>query len=411
MGKQALMPLEQAIELLLDMAAPLNDTQSLALEEALGRVLALDVVSPLNVPPHDNSAMDGYAVRAQDLETDDAPQTPIRLPISQRITAGAVGEPLQEGTAVRIFTGAPIPQNADCVIMQENTSRDGDAVIINKKAGVGNNIRRAGEDITAGDAVLRAGDRLNPQMLGLAASVGAGEVTVYRRLKVAILCTGDELINPGQPLAPGQIYNSNRFGMRGLLQSLGCKIIDGGIVADTADATRKALTDSAARADLIITSGGVSVGEEDHVRNVVMEQGQLDLWKINIKPGKPLAFGAYDDTPFIGLPGNPVSAFVTFMIVARPFLLKMMGARRLHPPKLMVNAGFDWPKAKPRREFARVRLETDENGEPMLTLFPHQGSGVLSSMAWADGLAIIPEGESFQKGAPLAYLPFNGLLS
>ena len=269
-------------------------------------------------------------------------------------------------------------------------------------------MRRAGEDIKNGGVVLQAGKKLRAQELGLLASVGLGEFPVRRKLKVAIFFTGDEIVTPGKPLKAGQIYNSNRFAMRAMLEALGCQVLDLGIVRDSHEQTRTALIGAAEQADLVMTSGGVSVGEEDHVRNVLQELGQLDLWRLKIKPGKPLAFGSYHDTPFIGLPGNPVSVFVTFAIIARPFLLKMMGASELNAPTFRVPAGFDWPMAKTRREYLRVQLSGGEH--PKLISFPHQGSGVLSSAAWADGLAIAPEDRSFAKGDLIEYMPFSGLI-
>lgn len=402
---KGLMPVEEAVERLLAAAKPLAGSQSVPLAEARGRVLAADLVSPLDVPPHDNSAMDGYAVSTADL----ASSGETGLPVSQRVTAGTTGERLAPGTAARIFTGAPVPAGADAVIMQEKSRREGDSVVLAGPVAPGLNIRRAGEDIRRGAVVLAAGTRLTPAALGLAASLGLASLPVTRRGKVAILCTGDELVDPGAPLVPGQIYNSNRFTMLGLLQAMGCEVIDRGIVRDTYDATRAALAAAATEADLVLTSGGVSVGEEDHVRSVVTELGSLDLWKLNIKPGKPLAMGRIGATPFIGLPGNPVSVFVTFLILARPFLLRMMGATDLAPPLYRVAAGFDWPNPQQRREYLRVRLEQGATG-PQLALYPHQGSGVLSSAAWADGLAIAREGTRFSTGEMIDYLPFDGLI-
>jgi len=400
---KTLLPIEEAISQLNSAAKIIWRTQTLKLQEAHNRILATDLCSPLNVPPHDNSAMDGYAVNSKDL----ASENEIKRPVSQRINAGASGEtPLLPGTVARIFTGAPIPPQADAVIMQERSRREGDHVFLQGPVERGRNIRKAGEDIAQNDIILNKGQVLTPQRLGLAASIGLEQIKVYAKPKVAILCTGDELINPGTKLQPGQIYNSNRFTMRALLEALDCEVLDRGIVRDTHAETKAALVDAADQADLVVTSGGVSVGEEDHVRNVIEELGQLDLWRLNIKPGKPLAFGSYHDTPVIGLPGNPVSVFITFAIIARPFILKMKGASDLRTLTARAIAGFDWPKAQKRREFLRVRL--DENSH--LSSYPHQGSGVLRSVAWADGLAIARENQTFAKGDLVEYLPFSGLL-
>jgi len=401
--QKSLVPIEEAINHLTGAAKTISRTQTIPLQESRNRILATDVRSPLNVPPHDNSAMDGYAVNSNDL----ANKGEIKLPVSQRINAGATGEPpLQPGTAARIFTGAPIPPQADAVIMQEQSRREGDFVYLQGQIETGRNIRKAGEDIAEGDIILRKGQTLTVPRLGLAASIGRDKIEVFAKPKVAIICTGDELVDPGTALQAGQIYNSNRFTMRALLEAAGCEVLDMGIVRDTHEETRTALVEAAQNADLVMTSGGVSVGEEDHVRNVIEELGQLDLWRLNIKPGKPLAFGKYQETPVIGLPGNPVSVFVTFTIIARPFILKMKGAANLRPPTLQAIAGFDWPKGRKRREFLRVRL--DENGH--LVDYPHQGSGVLTSVAWADGLAIAREHQTFAKGDLIDYLPFGGLL-
>ena len=331
--------------------------------------------------------------------------------MTQQIGAGAVGAPLSTGTAARIFTGAPIPEGADTVVMQEVCTRTGETVQVPADCKPGANIRPAGEDIGAGTTAIAAGTRLAPQHLGLAASIGVAQVRVYRRLKVAILSTGDELTMPGQPLQPGQIYNSNRVTLAGLLQSFGCEVVDIGIVRDTLPATLQALARGATEADLVLTSGGVSVGEEDHIKHAVRQLGELDLWKIAIRPGKPLAFGRVGDTPFFGAPGNPVSLFVAFCLFVRPILLRMQGiAGDLAPRVFQVRAGFDSPKPDKRRNFLRARIETGRDGAPELATFPSRSSGVLSSVAWADGFVEIPEGSVIRRGDTVNFLPFEQLL-
>ncbi|MES9900309.1 MAG: gephyrin-like molybdotransferase Glp [Sedimenticola sp.] len=406
--KTQLKPLEEALELLLSHARAVSEVERVATSEALGRVLAEPVTSRVTMPPWDNSAMDGYAVNSADL-TGDKPT----LPISQRVPAGAAPEPLVPGTAARIFTGAPVPANADTVVIQEVCEQQGESVSICQIPAAGANIRRAGEDVQEGDEVLQAGIRLGPQHLGLAAAVGVAELPVRRRLKVALFSSGDELINPGQPLGPGQIYNSNEFTLKGLLQALGCEVVTLGIVADTFDATCSALKEAAANADLVMTSGGVSVGEEDHLKPAVEKLGSLDMWKVAIRPGKPLAFGHIDGTPFIGTPGNPVSLFVTYCLFARPFILKAQGVEgaELTPTPIMAKADFDWTKPDKRREFARAKLELDEQGEARISLYRSRSSGVLSSLAWANGLAILPEQQTFAKGDLVQFLSFSELLS
>ena len=400
-------PLEEALELLLSHARAVTGVEVVPLSEANGRVLAESVVSRINMPPWDNSAMDGYAVNSSDLSGSGA-----SLKVSQRIPAGAAPQPLKPGTAARIFTGAPVPENADSVVIQEVCRQDGEQVIVDEIPQSGANIRYAGEDTRAGQEVLEAGTRLGPQHLGLAASVGVDELTVYRRLKVALFSSGDELINPGQPLGPGQIYNSNEYTLQALLQSLGCELVSLGIVEDTFDATCDALLRAAGQADLVMTSGGVSVGEEDHLKPAVEKLGSLDLWKIAIRPGKPLAFGHIEGTPFIGTPGNPVSLFVTFCLFARPFILKSQGVgeAQLVPTPILARAGFDWPKAEKRREFARARLELDEQGEARVSLYSSRSSGVLNSLTWANGLAILPEQQTLSRGDMVRFIPLNELL-
>ncbi|KRT53755.1 molybdopterin molybdotransferase MoeA [endosymbiont of Ridgeia piscesae] len=402
-----LKPIEEALEFLLQRAKPISDIESIPTGEALGRVLAAPVVSQVTVPPWNNSAMDGYAVRVADLDGERP-----RLPVSQRIPAGACGSELELGTAARIFTGAPVPSGADAVVIQEVCEVDGEDVIITECPKPGANIRLAGEDIEQGAEVVAAGTRLAPQHLGLAASVGVAELQVYRRLKVAVFSSGDELVMPGGELGPGQIYNSNQFTLGGLLQTLGCEVVQLGIVEDTFDATCEALSRGAEMADLVVASGGVSVGEEDHVKPAVEKLGSLDLWKIAIRPGKPLAFGHIGETPFIGTPGNPVSLFVTFCVFARPYILRSQGvAGDLQPKEVSAAAAFDWKKAEKRREYARARLVSGAAGELQVELYPSRSSGVLSSVAWADGLVVIPEGRTFSRGEPVRFIPYTELMS
>ncbi len=406
-AEPSMKPLEEALSLLLDHARPVGERETVPLAEAAGRILAEPVVSQINMPPWDNSAMDGYAVNTADLQA-----TPCTLPVSQRIPAGAAPEPLAAGTAARIFTGAPVPANADAVVIQEVCEQQGDQVTVRESAEAGANIRYAGEDTRIGQEVLPAGTRLGAQHIGLAASVGVGELVVYRRLKVALFSSGDELIDPGQPLGPGQIYNSNEYTLRALLQALGCEIVSLGIVKDTFEATCEALSQAAGQADLVMTSGGVSVGEEDHLKPAVEALGSLDLWKIAIRPGKPLAFGHIQGTPFIGTPGNPVSLFVTFCLFARPFILKRQGVREaeLTPTPILARADFDWPKAEKRREFARAQLNLDAQGQAQISLYSSRSSGVLNSLTWANGLAILPEQQTLTRGEMVQFLPFSELL-
>lgn len=398
----------QALEHLLSAAAPVRECVSLATHDANGRVLAADQTSPLNVPPMDNTQMDGYAVRAGECASGEA-----ELRISQRIPAGSVGQALEAGTAARIFTGAGIPRGADAVVMQEQceTVAGTDRIKVRHVPSAGDWIRRAGEDIRSGTVILRAGTRLRPQELGLAASVGIAALPVFRQLRVAVFFTGDELTMPGEPLKPGAIYNSNRFVLRGLLENLGCIVSDFGIVPDRLDATRETLRLAARDSDLVLTSGGVSVGEEDHVKAAVEAEGRLNLWQIAIKPGKPLAFGEInrDDGRafFIGLPGNPVSSFVTFLLFVRPFIQRLSGVQDVAPQALAMRADFSWSKADRRNEFLRARI----NAGGGLDLFPNQGSGVLSSVVWGDGLIDNPPGQTIAPGDTVRFLPFANLLT
>jgi len=392
--------LDQAIETLLRQASPVSRVETVATLDALGRVLAEPVVSDIAVPPLDNSEMDGYAVRSADLT-----HVPASLPVSQRIQAGQIGQPLAAGSAARIFTGAPIPPGCDAIVPQEATQLQADRVVVLAMPTPGQWIRPAGMDIAAGAKVLARGTRLRPPHVGLAASVGLANLTVYRRLKVGVLFTGDELAMPGDPLPEGRIYNSNRFLLSALLRGLGCEVIDLGIVPDRLEPTRQALVRAAEQADLVISCGGVSVGEADYVRAAVQAEGAIDLWQIAMKPGKPLAFGHVRGVPFIGLPGNPVSGLVTFAMLARPFILKRQGAIELLPRAIPMRADFEVRQAGARRELLRVRV-TDQGS---LQAFAVQNSAVLTSAAWADGLADIEVGRRVARGDEVPYLPFSEL--
>ena len=397
----SMLSFDEALAQLLAGARPVAQIEQVDTLAAGGRVLAAAQHSAIDVPSSDNSSMDGYAVN-----TADVPAAGTKLPVAQRIPAGSVGVPLARGTAARIFTGAPVPPGADAIVMQELCAHEGEAVAINHVPKPGDWIRRAGEDICRGAEILAAGTRLKPQETGLAASVGLARLPLFRRLRVGVFFTGDELVMPGQPLPEGAIYNSNRFTLRGLLELLGCQVHDLGIVPDRLDATRAVLREAAAGNDLIVTSGGVSVGEEDHVKPAVEAEGELNLWKIAIKPGKPLAFGRVGKAAFIGLPGNPVSSFVTFVMLVRPFILRAQGANRTAPRALMMRAGFDWTRPDARREFLRARIDA-EGG---LELFPNQSSAVLTSTAWADGLVDNPPGRAVRPGDLVRFIPFSELL-
>jgi len=427
---RAMLTLDEALARLVDgtRAHAITATESVSTFDALGRVLAEDVRSALDVPPADNTSMDGYALRAADV-----PAAGVELVVAQRIPAGVVGRPLAPGSAARIFTGAQVPPGADAVVMQEQCAAlagpEGAGglgrVRIDHVPAPGQWIRRRGEDVMQGAVVLERGMRLTPQAQGMAASVGAGRLTVLRRPRVAVFSTGDELRMPGEPLAPGAIYNSNRYTLRGLLQAAGCDVQDFGIVPDRLDATRDALRRAAAGNDLIVTSGGVSVGEEDHLRPAVMAEGRIENWQIAMKPGKPLAFGAVrraaaasgagargatvadaGEALFVGLPGNPVSSFVTFVLCVSTVLRALQGMATALPRPLPLAAAFDWPRPDKRREFVRARL--DEAGG--VELFANQSSGVLTSAVWADGLVDIAAGSTIRRGERVRYLPLSELV-
>jgi molybdopterin molybdotransferase len=414
----------EALATLLSAASPIAGTESIPTLEALNRVLAADVTSPLDVPPMNTSSMDGYAIRTADL----AAQGNSRLPVSQRIPAGHAPEPLKPGTAARIFTGATVPPGADAIVMQEQTEAAGPEVTILHSPQPGEWITAQGADIRSGSVILPAGTRLTPQALGLAASVGCAELVVRRRVKVAVFFTGDELTMPGEPLKPGAIYNSNRFTLRGLLEKLGCEVTDYGIVVDKLDATRATLREAAEAHDLILTCGGVSVGEEDHVKPAVEAEGRLAMWQIAMKPGKPLAFGAVRraaqrgeaaagsgsasasdsaETFFIGLPGNPVSSFATFLLFVRPFILSLAGVQTVAPRALSLRADFTQSKADRRNEFLRARI----NSAGGLDLFPNQSSAVLTSTVWGDGLIDNPPNHAISAGETVRFIPFSELLN
>ncbi|ERH48777.1 molybdopterin molybdotransferase MoeA [Pseudomonas chengduensis] len=395
-----LLPMEAALERLLALAdaAPIEQVEQVVLAEADGRVLAEPLIAALDLPPWANSAMDGYALRLADCNGQ-------ALPISQRIQAGTAPTPLESGTCARIFTGAPLPEGADTVEMQENVELDeAGRVHFREPLKVGQNVRAQGQETRSGECVLPAGTRLGPIELGLAASLGVARLSVRRRLRVAVLSTGDELVEPGQALGPGQIYNSNRRLLIAWLQRLGCSVVDAGILPDDLQRTREALG-ALGEVDLILSTGGVSVGEADFLGIALREAGELALWKLAIKPGKPLTFGHYQGVPVIGLPGNPASTLVTFGLLARPYMLRRLGVQRVEPLGFAVPAGFTWGKPGMRREYLRARLEHGR-----VVPYANQSSGVLRSAAWAEGLAEVMEGSTLAEGDMLRFIPLSEIL-
>lgn len=436
MNNTEMLTIKAAVTQLLEKAVGINDIETIPLAETMGRVIAQDVVSTINVPPADNSAMDGYAVHVDDHvphtthtsyssyntynNTSNTKNTSTRFPISQTIAAGHPPQPLEKGTAARIFTGAEIPAGANAVVMQEKCTLDNSDslhpyVDIPSSVAINNNIRQQGQDIRCGDTILTQGRKLQAQDMGLLASIGIAHVAVYRRLRVAILSTGDELIEPGEHLPAGKIYNSNRYLLRGLLQQLDIEVMDIGVIADTLEATVAGLQ-QAANADCIISTGGVSVGDEDHIKAAVLQLGELNFWRIAIKPGKPLAFGSINilpnnktknshlqDTPFIGLPGNPASVFITFLLFARPFLLARQQQTPHSPREIPLTANFSWKENPLRQEYLRAKINTEGN----IDIFPNQSSGVLSSTSWAEGLVVVPPKTAITIGDSIAFIPFR----
>ncbi len=401
-----LMRVDEARQLLAGTVTAVTGSETVPLHQALGRILAEDVVSPVDIPPAPNSAVDGYAVFHADLD----PEQETRLPVIGRVTAGQMDLPeARRGAAIRIFTGARLPAGPDTVMMQEDCEEHGGNVIIRPGIRKGSNARKAGEDVARGDVVLQKGQKLRPQDVGQAAAVGRREVLVSQRLRVALFSTGDELREPGSDLDPGAIYDSNRYTIHALLTGLGCAVEDLGILPDRLEVVREALAEAEGRHELLVTSGGVSVGEEDHVKAAVEALGKLHLWRLAVKPGRPIALGQVGLVPFVGLPGNPVAVVVTFLTVVRPMILRLMGGRDSPPHTFKVRAGFDHKKKKDRREWVRAHLVAGANGEGLTAeKFPREGAGILSSLVAADGLIELPEDLTrLEAGAMVDFLPFS----
>ncbi|MDC1447926.1 molybdopterin molybdotransferase MoeA [Candidatus Thioglobus sp.] len=401
MFSDSLMSADDALSFLIDSASVTAMTEAVSLDDSLGRILASDIHSTINVPGFDNSAMDGYTIALNDNQV---AQENLSFDVVDRIAAGSTGNDLKVGNAARIFTGAPIPNGANTVVMQEECtlSEDKSQITVKRAINLNENIRPTGNDILKDNVILSSGRQIKPQDISLAASVGVGKLVVFKKIKVGVFFTGDELVEPGNLLTPGKIYNSNRYALVALLKQVGCDVINLGNIEDKLDATCEALEALESQCDLIMTTGGVSVGEEDHVKPAVEKLGELNLWKIRMKPGKPLAYGKVKQTPFIGLPGNPVSSFVTFCIFSLPFIKKMQGNSNYESKILKVKTNFDCKRAKPRREYARVRIDHSTE-TPLANLFPKQGSDVMSSVVWADGIIEIPENTTFETGTILNY--------
>jgi molybdopterin molybdotransferase len=401
-----LLSVEQALASLLADATPRSDTEMVPLTQAHGRITARPLLSDVDAPPAATSAMDGYAVNTQDM----TPESSRRMPISQRIAASEGAQPLRPGTAARVFTGSPVPPGADAVVVQEACLVEGDCLEVRGAVAPGQYIRAAGEDFRRGSVIVAAGTRLTPRQLGLAAAAGCVEIAVSRPPRVAVLATGNELVQPGDSLPPGKIFNSNQFIITALLQRIGCPVTPFGIIPDTPAATRTALLEAASAADMVISTGGASVGEEDHTKTALRAVGRLHLWRVAMRPGRPLIFGHVDAVPFFGLPGNPVSAFVTFCLFVRPYILRLMGVSEVAPRSLRLPAAFSWTEPSDRRQYLRARLIRDGDGTSTVECFSNQSSGVLTSLAWADGLAVIPEGQRLRAGQPVEFIPFSELM-
>ena len=407
MFSDSLMSADDALSFLIDSACVTAMTEAVSLDDSLGRILASDIHSTINVPGFDNSAIDGYTIALNDNQI---AKENLSFDVVDRIAAGSTGNDLKIGNAARIFTGAPIPNGANTVVMQEECtlSEDKSQITVKRAINLNENIRPTGNDILKDNVILSSGRQIKPQDISLAASVGVGELVVFKKIKVGVFFTGDELVEPGNLLTPGKIYNSNRYALVALLKQVGCDVINLGNIEDKLDATCEALEALESQCDLIMTTGGVSVGEEDHVKPAVEKLGELNLWKIRMKPGKPLAYGKVKQTPFIGLPGNPVSSFVTFCIFSLPFIKKMQGNSNYESKILKVKTNFDCKRAKPRREYARVRIDHSTE-TPLANLFPKQGSDVMSSVVWADGIIEIPENTTFETGTILNYYSMSEL--